>query len=180
MAPSSPQGQVLYAQADNDIVVIRVAGRGNFDLSPSLKRVAERFSGPRSSPRYIMDLAQCPSLDSTFMGMMAAMGLHQMTCIKEKIVVVNVNGTTETQLTKLGLKYLLDIHGKDASVLPVPESEFQASRPEAQSRFEQTVHMIESHQALIDANSGNEIQFRSVLDSLSASLDRETRGRTSP
>jgi hypothetical protein len=39
--------------------------------------------------------------------------------------------------------------------------------------------MIESHRALIDANSGNEIQFRSVLDSLSASLDRETRGRTS-
>ena len=38
--------------------------------------------------------------------------------------------------------------------------------------------MIESHQALIEANSGNEVQFRPVIESLEASLDRETRARS--
>jgi anti-anti-sigma regulatory factor len=179
MPISCPQGQILYAQTDNDVVVVRVIGRGNFDLSPSLKRVFERFSTAHSSPRYIIDLAQCPSLDSTFMGMIAAMGLRQITCIKERIVVLNTCGATGTQLLKLGLKHLLDIRGKDQHAASVSDSDFETSQPGALSRFEKTVHMIESHQALIDADSGNEVQFRPVIESLSASLDREKRTQSS-
>jgi len=44
-----------------------------------------------------------------------------------------------------------------------------------QSRFERIVHMIESHEALIDACSGNEIKFRAVLETLNESLGVDDR-----
>lgn len=169
------KSQILYAQNEDDIVVIRVEGRGNHELSHALKNVVKKFNTRDFSPRYIIDIKDCICLDSTFMGTMAAMALHQTTCRKDRASVVNSNATTERQLTMLGLNYLLDIRTASAKESK-KDTEFQkAEAAQPESRFDQILHMIEAHETLVDADSGNEIKFQAVLKTLGESLRREQR-----
>jgi anti-anti-sigma regulatory factor len=180
MPYESPKSQIQYALADEgSIVIIRVVGRGNFELSPCLKSVVEKFSKTEASPQFLLDMEKCPTLDSTFMGMMAAMGMDQRRRTDVKMKVLHTNPTTMSQMEKLGLKYLLDIRsgGNGAHVL---NSDFESAAGYRQSRLERMAHMIESHQSLIDAHSGNEIEFRSVLDSLNAGLEQELKKSNTP
>ena len=176
MNESPSKGQIHYAQADQELFVVRVVGRGNHELSHDLKSLFERLNREDYSPAYIIDLDQCVSLDSTFMGTMAAMALHQSSSRKERSVVVNANATTSRQLTMLGLNYLLDIHATHASAAHVGDADFRkAERTEPLSRTDRIIHMIEAHQRLTDLSSGNEIQFKGVLESLSDSLEQENK-----
>lgn len=170
---SDKKARILFAQPSEEVVILKVIGRGNFELSPSLKAVFDRFTREGKTPYYIIDIEQCPSLDSTFMGAMASMGLQQMKEHNVKIKVLNTNATTDSQLEKLGLKYLMDIHqcGDQCPGKDLGDEDFQVSKADTQSLVDRIVHMIESHEALIDAYSGNELEFRLVLDSLNKSLE---------
>jgi len=168
---------VLYARPEADVVVVRVVGRGDLELSPQVKAVSDGFNRPDYSPRYIVDLEQCPSLDSTFMGALATVALHQTACQAGRMVVLNANATAESQMEKLGMKYLVDLRSECTHDAPAPAEGFQAPPVLEQSRFERIVHMIECHRALVDADSGNEAVFRPIIQSLSDSLAREATRR---
>jgi anti-sigma B factor antagonist len=68
---------IQYASLPEDIVVIRVSGRANYQNSLALRQVFERTSSEAASPLYVFDLEHCDSMDSTFMGVVASIGLHQ-------------------------------------------------------------------------------------------------------
>ena len=175
MSESPSKGQIRYAQADEEVFVVRVVGRGNHELSHNLKNLFERLNRKDYSPAYIIDLDRCVSLDSTFMGTMAAMALHQSSSRKDRSVVVNANATTGRQLAMLGLNYLLDIHATHASATNVGDEDFRkAESTEPLSRTDRIIHMIEAHQHLTDLSSGNELQFKGVLDALTDSLEQES------
>ena len=177
-ALASDTGQILFGQLGDEVVVVRIVGRGNHELSPTFKRLVDSLNRPDYSPRYVLDLAECVGLDSTFMGTMATLALHQMACRKDRMVLVNANAVTRRQMTTLGLNYLLEIQ-RDGEREPVAGRERlqQAQRPEGQSRFEKLVHVIQAHQTLVDVHSGNDVVFRQVLDNLHQSLEEEERGR---
>ena len=168
--------QIFYAHTSDGFLVVRVVGRGDSSLSPSLKHVLEKEQeacGP-VKPHYIIDLAGCVTLDSTFMGVMAEMGLKQMSRSAAKIQVVNTTPLTKTQMEKLGLSYILDIYPRDGQIASVPDGQFRASDEVTLDKLTKIVHMMEAHQALIDIHSGNEVPFRPVLNYLANSLDRES------
>lgn len=168
-------GEILYAKADEDVVVVRVVGRGNHELSHTLKILVKELNRKDYSPFYIMNLEKCVSLDSTFLGSMASTAIHQTACRKDRALVVQANTTTDRQMRTLGLHYLMDIHKiPNGNQHPVPEDFKTAQTPDPPSNLERIVHMIDAHESLMDLSSGNEIQFRSVLDSLQKSLERET------
>jgi len=177
---SASPGRVLYAQPAEDVVVVRVVGRGALELSPTLRGLAGKLNRYDYSPAYIIDLEQCPALDSTFMGTIASIGLHQAACRKDRTVVVHTDPTTRRQMGMLGLGYLLDVRpseeGSDDVLEKIPagvSDSFDEAELASQTRFERIAHMIESHEALIDASSGNEIKFRAVLETLNESLALE-------
>ena len=178
-ASASP-GKVLYAQPAEDIVIVRVVGRGALELSPALRNLARELNRYDYSPAYVIDLEQCPALDSTFMGTIASIGLHQTACRKDRAVVVHTDPTTRRQMGMLGLGYLLDVRPSGEASdevlgdFPAGSSDsFDEAELASQTRFERIVHMIESHEALIDVSSGNETKFRAVLETLSESLALE-------
>jgi anti-anti-sigma factor len=175
--PSTPQ--IFYASTNDGFLVVRVVGRGDSSLSPSLKHVLEQETATpqTTNPHYIIDLAGCSALDSTFMGVMAEMGLKQMSRSTAKMQVVNTTPLTKTQMEKLGLSYILDIYPREGKTISiaVPDGQFRASDDVVLDKLNKIVHMMEAHQTLIDIHSGNEIPFRPVLDYLSGSLSRETQ-----
>jgi anti-anti-sigma regulatory factor len=173
MGGRESNSQVCYALAPDDVVVVRIVGRGTFDLSPRLTALSNILGRPDYSPRYILDLGQCTTLDSTFLGAIATLAIHQIYCTNTHTIVVNANAVAARQIETMGLQYLVDMHSPPLSETDaVSEPDFKRVAPPKQSRTDRLLHMIASHEALIDANSGNEILFRPVLESLQDSLER--------
>lgn len=173
MPDAQDQPQILYAETDENVVIVTVVGRANFGLSPKLKQLADSLNPPDDSRQYVVDLQECPTLDSTFMGVMAAIALRQKLHCKNHMAILNANPTTQRQLGVLGLTLFLDVFLDDSQPPIARNIEFKTAPEVPQSPFERVVHMIESHQTLIDANSGNEIKFRNVITTLSDDLDKK-------
>ncbi len=170
MSDEPNNDRVLYAEEENDIVLARVIGRGNHALSHAFKSMIDKLNTDSTSKHYIIDLSQCTCLDSTFMGTMAALALHQNSCRGDRPVIINANSTTERQLSTLGLNYLMDVCHEPKKVDSKNLKEAEAGEV---SQYERITHMIEAHETLVDADSGNEVKFRGVLDALQDSLENE-------
>lgn len=166
---------ILYARLPDDIVVVRVVGKGNHNNSLALREVLTQTGGAGDAgPRYIFDLEKCDTMDSTFMGVMASVALKQRRAGTGKAVVVNANPHVQGLLNTLGLKYILDIRAPaDAGVDLSKDHDKFVSAPAPQvDKLNRIILMIEAHEKLIDADGGNEVQFKGVLQSLRDSLDR--------
>jgi anti-sigma B factor antagonist len=171
MSDEPNNDRILYAEEENDTVIVRVIGRGNHALSHPFKNMVDYLNTDSTSKHYIIDLSQCTCLDSTFMGTMAAMALHQTSCRGDRPVIINANSTTERQLSTLGLNYLMDVCHEPKKIETTDMKE--AETKNEISQYERINHMIEAHETLVDADSGNEIKFRGVLDALNDSLEND-------
>lgn len=170
---ASREACIQYGTNGEDIVIVRVVGRATLDLSPQLKILANYMNSKDFSPNYIMDLEECSTMDSTFMGVLATMAMHQIACRKDRLIVMNANSTTRRQMDTLGLKHVLNIRQVPDATPPITgQVDFKMAEPVEVSRLEQIAHMIESHEALIDMNSGNKVKFDGVLQLLNQSLNR--------
>src|ERR1051325_5933063 len=70
---SSPSAN-LSIWAGDEIVVVRIVGRANFQSSVDFKATLLEL-WQRGAKRFILDLTQCLLMDSTFLGVMAGLGL---------------------------------------------------------------------------------------------------------
>lgn len=172
--------EILYARLSGGYVVVRVPCRGNHLNSVSVQKILELTGSGNECPHYIFDLLDCDSLDSTFMGTMATVGLRQRDMLGSKCTAANVHERVRGQLEMLGLQYLFDIRGQDSDVETGVEGgdpKFSAVPKTDANKLDRIVMMIEAHERLIDVDSQNEIKFRGVLQNLRESLDRATKDR---
>ncbi len=166
---------IQYATLPDDIVIIRVAGRANYQNSLALKQVFEKTSSESHSPDYVFDLERCDSMDSTFMGVVASIGLHQRRLKGAKSTVLNVSPHVRELLDMLGLKFLLEIRDAEADAKSrpaAPEVRFSDVASPEITKLDRIIMMIEAHERLIDVSSQNEVKFKTVLETLHDSLGR--------
>ena len=173
MTEDQNKSNIEYAETNEDVVILRVIGKGNFSLSPKLKQITDSLNADNGSKQYVFDIEKCITLDSTFMGVMASIAINQSKSCEVRAVVINTNEITARQIGVLGINYLLDLYGKPSNEQIMENVEFKSAPEAPQTRLDQILHMIESHQTLVDTNSENEIKFRTVLDSLAGSLEKE-------
>jgi len=158
--------KVSIACTDENIW-IKIIGRGNFQCSPCLKKLVQEqlAEGHRD---YVVDLAECEQLDSTFMGTLT--GIAQ--CFKKNkegnMRVVNVSESNQQLMENLGLDQLFPIRplaqGKE---LPPAAAEHTFSPATvlthvSKDSVEEAVRF--AHEALITANQANVPKFQSVLE----------------
>jgi anti-sigma B factor antagonist len=178
-AGENPQDTICFAELSGGVVVIRILGRGSFANSVELKELAEhvaRSHGP-GAYHFIVDLAECSTMDSTFMGVLASVGLRQRREGHDQLTVVNANDQSRRLLQTLGLAHFITVRRGDG---PVPDhqphdQDFSCTTPREVSRAERIAHMIEAHQNLVDIDSDNAVRFESVLKYLNDSLNREKK-----
>jgi len=161
---------IQFARLGDGIVIIRVCGRGTHQQSPGLRQVFEMTRGDTPAPRYVLDVDQCVTMDSTFMGTLASMAIHQRQRDGSSLVVLNVNEHVRNLLQTLGLNYVLELRAGNNAV---DQADFKPSRPAPITRLEQILMMLEAHERLVDVDSRNEVKFEGVLRSLRESLERE-------
>ena len=148
-------------------VWIRVEGKGSFLNSTGLKEFAKEMIN-RGFREFIVDLKNCPVMDSTFMGTLAGMALRLRELGQGGLEVVNLNDRNRDLLANLGLDQLFTIQSKVASTPVPPQQTLESSCVEDKTKRAQT--MLEAHEACVEANPQNAAKFKDVLDYLRQDL----------
>ena len=154
-------------------VFVRVVGRGTFQNSQPLQRFAQDMI-ERGRREFVMDLEECQGMDSTFLGVLAGIGLGLTKDGQTgKVHIVNANARNIGSLKILGLDRLLDIAAAtlDPAQHPVPVR-FQLlpgtdlTQLLSLDRGAMAETMLEAHTDLIRTDERNEPKFRDVTESL--------------
>jgi len=157
-------------------VWVRVEGKGNFLNSGSLKEFAQEMVN-RGYREFIVDLANCAMMDSTFMGTMAAVALRLKELGQGHLHVVHCGDRSRELLSGLGLDQIFEIRSNGA-VAPECEQMKESARDGAEpEKKERTETMLEAHEALCEAAPQNLSRFKDVLDYLKQDLHQTTAGK---
>jgi anti-sigma B factor antagonist len=155
-------------------VWVKVEGRGSFLNSGNLKEFAREMLD-RGYREFVIDLADCAMMDSTFMGTMASVALRLKELGRGHLHVVHCRNRSRDLLSGLGLDQIFDIHANGATA-PECESLERGSRDPSRDnkKQEQAQTMLEAHEALCEAAPENLFRFKDVLDYLKQDLHHET------
>jgi len=158
-------------------VWVKVEGKGSFLNSGNLKEFAREMLD-RGYREFVVDLADCAMMDSTFMGTMASVALRLKELGHGHLHIVHCGNRSQQLLSGLGLDQIFDIHS-DGAGEPECEALEQASRSQTldSRKKEQAETMLEAHEALCEAAPENIFRFKDVLDFLRQDLHRETSSK---
>ena len=154
----------------NKIVWIKVEGKGSFLNSAGVKEFSKEMVN-RGHREFVVDLRNCPVMDSTFMGTLAMIALRLREIGQGSLHVINLNERNHELLTNLGLDQLFSMDAcgvKDGG--PALRNALEPAA--APDRAAQAETMIEAHEALVEAAPENLTKFKDVLEYLKQDLHR--------
>ena len=155
-------------------VWVKVEGKGSFLNSGNLKEFAREMLD-RGYREFVMDMADCAMMDSTFMGTMASVALRLKELGRGHLHVIHCGNRSRELLYGLGLDQIFDIYADGTAAAPECEPLERASDGSRQERKQQqTQTMVEAHEALCEAAPENIFRFKDVLDYLKQDLHHET------
>ncbi|HZR05364.1 MAG TPA: STAS domain-containing protein [Candidatus Udaeobacter sp.] len=155
-------------------VWVKVEGKGSFLNSGNLKEFAREMLD-RGYREFVVDLADCAMMDSTFMGTMASVALRLKELGHGHLHIVHCGNRSQELLSGLGLDQIFDIRANGASPPECGALErTPAVRSSADRKKKQTETMLEAHEALCEAAPENILRFKDVLDFLRQDLHHET------
>ena len=169
----NPVSSSLLVAIVEQVAFIRVTGRANFASSVHFKTLVNELR-ERGFNRFVLDLSECATIDSTFLGVLAGNALSGMegrsgandVCLQ----LLNHNQRVTDLLENLGIAHLFPIClGNNAA-----ETKFApAASPEGSpSREEISKTCLEAHQILMAANPDNIARFKDVAQFLAEDLKK--------
>lgn len=188
-APTVPGGLFMSAPMESEILcavtpdtaiaVVRVRGKGSMQNAPALKQFADRLQGDGSSHRFIIDLQFCDALDSTFLGVLAAIALAQRKAGNGATTVINANDYCRRILNTMGLVHILELRdgpAKEQATVDAAASELVRAVATPTGRVDQICLLLQAHRDLSELGEDNKVQFQSVIECLEKSLAAEKNG----
>src|SRR5205809_2723478 len=158
-------------------VWVKVEGKGSFLNSGNLKEFAREMLD-RGYREFVVDLADCAMMDSTFMGTMASVALRLKEIGHGHLHIVHCGNRSQELLSGLGLDQIFDIHS-DGAHAPECDALEQATKEQSSNsrKMDQTETMLEAHEALCQAAPENISRFKDALDFLRQDLHHETSSK---
>jgi anti-sigma B factor antagonist len=160
------QPSILVGTSDRTVCV-RVEGKGSFLNSTGLKEFAKEMTN-RGYRDFVIDLKNCPVMDSTFMGTLAGVALRLRELGQGQIRVVNLNERNFDLLGNLGLDQLFTIDGDNGDAGAAAPKQPLPSGPVDKNAQAQT--MLDAHTELVEANPQNAAKFKDVIEYLKQDL----------
>ncbi len=157
---TSPSPTLLAARV-GDTVCVKITGRANFASSVDFKRLVHE-SRARGAQRFIVDLAACPIMDSTFLGVLASLGTRltadDLPPEQRPIELLNPSPKVADLIDNLGvLQCFRVVQGKDLEDLC-----FTAVDSAGASKLDLSRNCLAAHQVLMDLNPENAAKFKDV------------------
>jgi anti-anti-sigma regulatory factor len=157
------ESQILVSCADR-MVWVRVVGNGSSTNSTGPKDFAKEMIH-RGACEFIVDLCNCPTMDSMFMGALAGISLWLRELGEGCLSVVNLNRRNAESLCSLGLNQLSNVSvsaiKKDGQTFAIPLDDNRTTRAQT---------MVEAHEALTKAVPENLPNFKDVIEYLKEEL----------
>ncbi|MCG3146781.1 MAG: hypothetical protein PCFJNLEI_00215 [Verrucomicrobiae bacterium] len=160
---------------------VRVCGRGTFQNGQPLRRFALEMI-EKGATQCIVDLAGCEGMDSTFLGVLAGIGLRlNQNNGHNRMRVTNVSHRHLELLQTLGLDRLFSITpaGTTPAYVAPANANFQRLPDSDISQLNKPLNkndtadlMLEAHDNLIEADSRNLAKFKDLTQYL---RDRATK-----
>jgi len=150
-----------------DIVQVQVVGRATYKVSRELQEFGLRALR-EGAATIIFDLSKCVAMDSTFLGVMAMIGLEARR-EKRAVIVVNIGKSLRDLLDTIGVSRVVSYAPQ-----PVPEVNWRtlctaASGAVAMGELGDTV--LRAHQTLMEMDSENVPKFKDVVEMLSVEVN---------
>ena len=156
----------------NQLVCIKLAGRANFQCSVHFKTLIHSLS-EKGHSRFVIDVTECQLMDSTFLGVLAALALRFCPqsdgACDGRLELLNPSERIFDMLDNLGIAGLFNILKDTAptgSFIPVDEP---AGMPD---RTETTRTCLDAHRLLMELNPANASKFKDVAKFLEEDLQR--------
>lgn len=151
------------------VAVVRVIGRATFKVSRDLRDFAttQIANGVRS---IVVDLSECVTMDSTFMGVLALVGIQGRDRLH--LVLVNAGGNNRELLDGIGVSRVWTYADE-----PAPDADWttlcKAAAGVADNLGELAPTMLEAHQVLMDLDPANVPKFRDVVELLGGEVNTD-------
>lgn len=150
---------------DGDAYYITVNGRATFEHASRLRNLAKSLE-ESSFSGISVDLASCTGMDSTFMGILAMLGLRARK-ISSSMTIYNAGESNMALLHGLGLRKLFAF--KEGPMNGGSGKDWSAEKKETSGQAET---VLEAHKTLMDADEQNVRKFEKVVELVQKDLDR--------
>lgn len=161
----------VYSAITKDTAWVRVIGKGTFQNSHPIKKwLLEKIE---LGCRHIyIDLGECVSIDSTFMGIATGLSIRMKGLQREPVTLTNVSPHNMRLLETLGLNKFIVLKEKydiDSTlsweILPI----------ESLDKLAITKHMLEAHEELTSTGGLAGEQFKNVSELLKKDLEKQIK-----
>ncbi|HYV26653.1 MAG TPA: STAS domain-containing protein [Candidatus Eisenbacteria bacterium] len=167
---NSSSAKLLVCVGDK-VVCIKIDGRANFTSSVDFQTLVHSLR-ERGYARFVVELSDCSLMDSTFLGVLAGIGLNlakaQNANHDAGMVLLNPKPRITELLENLGIIHLFKI---EHCAEPAKES-FDPLQTGEKSRLAISRTCLEAHQTLMAVNPENIPKFKDVTKFLAEDLKR--------
>jgi anti-anti-sigma regulatory factor len=172
--------------ATNGGIYVRVTGRGTFQNSQPLRRYAQEMI-ERGCHEFVVDLGPCLGMDSTFLGVLAGIGLRLgQTGRTARVQIIRAGARNMELLQTLGLDRLFEISTGASAVAAIeptlqrlPDSDLaKLNRP--LSKHDTADLMLEAHDNLIRADQRNLAKFKDLTQFLRDNVAKRAAANPPP
>jgi anti-anti-sigma factor len=153
------------------IVCFKVSGRANLQNSPDFKAAVNSLWA-QGRVQFVLDLTECPLMDSTFLGVLAGIGLKFKQPANGEpfaaMELLNPSPRVRDLLETLGIQSLFQI--ADGPPMNIERLTCLERAPVRADKREMSKVCLEAHQTLMDVNPANVPKFRDVAHFLAEKL----------
>ena len=169
---STPSAKLLV-WAGAQCTCVRIIGRANFTSSLDFRTLINELR-QQGCNYFVLDLAECVLMDSTFLGVLAGFGLKLSAGSgdpsRNGIELLNPNPRITELLDTLGVLHLFKL---TQGPLPLPDqAEPRPHTPGSPTKEEVTLTCIEAHQILSNISPANAAKFKDVTQFLAEDLKK--------
>lgn len=156
---------------------IRINGRGDVFLAPSVKKFTDKILGQKQSTnrnpaKFVIDMEDCTGMDSTFMGMMAGLAIKLQGVSNSCLQLCGVNSQNQESLEELGIASLVEINptaSEWCDSCDKVRSELRNWSPDGQAKPDPKL-ILDTHKTLGSLNDQNKKAFSDVIETFEDQL----------
>ena len=148
----------------DDPVIVQVHGKASFLNSSPVKELFDRMVLHGKS-RFIIDFANCTGMDSTFLGILAGLGIAMMKKVPNgSVVLCNLGERNLELIENLGLHRLVTVDKGESSGFDLDPVNLESLEKSGKlSEIENARMVLQAHENLVAMDSSNKTKFQDVI-----------------
>jgi anti-anti-sigma regulatory factor len=161
----------LMVAVFDQVVCVKICGKADFTSSLDLKKLINEL-WERGYNRFVFELCECVTMDSTFLGMLSGIGLkfYDGKALRgSPLELFNPNPRIAETLDNLGVAHLFKITIAE----PLTENYQPLAKAPGTTRADVTRTCLEAHKTLMGINPENALKFKDVAQFLAEDLKRQ-------